>query len=264
MSILTLLSGALTLRTDTFKNLRERSDVFQRGFTLLLLVALLAGIFDVGVSAISSAARPESEAQVTDQAIRNFEQSYTGPAELQPMIESYIREGVAMVYEISSLPPNAGAAFRPVARFLDWLGQVLTKPFGFAVLGYFFLAALLVHLTSRWLGGRAGMSQMLGLGALSYSVQVLYPILSLLTLGQNLTQAAALGTISGLLGFLLFIWSLVIYVKAVAIAQEFSYGRAIGAILLAVGLVILVVVLAGCIVGGLAASLLASLFPGIR
>ncbi len=267
MNILSLLTGALTLRTETFKTLRERSDVFQRGFMLLLLIALLAGIFDAAVPLITSAARPANQQQVTQDVLRSMNEYspfFRNSPGMSAVVEPYVSEGVAMGFDISRLPPNAGEAFRPIARFLEWLGAVLTTPFSFAVLGYLLFAALLVHWMSRGLGGRAAMAQMLGLGALSYAPQIFNPVLSLLALGQNLTQAGALGTLNGLLGLVLFVWSTVIYVKATAIAQGFSYGRALGAILLALGLALLVVILIACLVGGLVASLLVPVFSSTR
>ncbi len=264
ISLAQLLGGALTLRTDTFKNLRERSDVFYRGFVLLLLIGLLAGAFAVAVPFVTQALHPLSEQQVTAEAISGFEQFSIGPGVYQSMIESYIREGTAMVYEIMALPPNAGAAFRPFKQILDWVGGLLTTPFTFGFMGFLLLFGLLVHWTSRWLGGRAGMAQMLGLTALGWAPHILDPISSLLTLGGNLTGAALFGTLNTLLGWLLLVWGAVIYVKATAIAQEFSYGRSIGAVLLAIVLILLAIVLLSCIVGGLFAALIASLVPAGR
>ncbi len=266
MNILSLLTGALALRTETFKTLRERSDVFQRGFILLLLIALLAAIFDTTVPVIERTVHPQSEAQVTQEVLRSIRSSspyFQNSPTIGAIVEQYVSEGVAMGFEISRLPPNAGPAFRPIASILNWLGEVLSKPFSFAVLGYLFLAALVVQLTSLWLGGRAAMAQMLGLGALSYAPQIFYPVSSLLMLGSNLTGLGAIGTVNGLLGLLLFAWSTVIYIKAVAIAQEFSYGRAMGAILIALGLVLLVVILLACLMGGLIASLLVPVLSNV-
>ena len=260
MNILSLLGGALTLRTETFATLRERSDVFYRGSLVMLFIALMMSAFAAGVPLL----HPATEAQVTAEALRGFMQSYNGPAAMQGMIEAYIREGIAIGFEIHQLPPNAGAAFGPIARFLEWLGAVLTTPWSGGVLGYLLLAGLLVHLTSRWLGGRAGMAQMLGLSALSYAPQIFYPVSSLLTLGGTLTGAGAFGALNSLVGLAIFVWSTIIYIKATALAQGFTYGRAIGAILLALLLVIGASVLLACLGGALIAGAISARVSATR
>ncbi len=261
MNILSLIGGALALRTDTFKTLRERSDVFYRGFLVVLVVGVLAGAFAAGGALVTRVLRPPNVNRVTQEALRGFENSYTGPPELKPVIASYIQESVAMAIEIDRLQPQAGAYARPIARLLRWLGETLAMPLGGGFLGLLLLGGLLVHLSSRWLGGRAGMAQMLGLGALGFAPQLLDPISSLLTLAGNLSGVGAFGPVRSLIGLVALVWGVVIYVKATAIAQQFSYLRAIGAIIIAVVLaallLVLIAVIVGLIVGGLIASLLA-------
>lgn len=259
MSTLTLIAGALTLKGSTFNMLRERSDVFYRGFLVLLLVGLFAGLFASGADLATRVLRPANERLITQEALRGFENSYTGPAEGRPVIESYITEGVGMGFEITRLPPQAGAAFRPFARLLNWLGQAASVPFGVGYLGMLLLGGLLVHLAARWLGGRAGISQMLGLSALAFAPHLLDPISSLLVLAGALTGTGALTTIENLIGFVVLVWGVAIYVKATAVAQGFSYGRAVGAVLIALGLGLLLVVLVAVIVGGLAAAAITAL-----
>jgi hypothetical protein len=264
MNIFSLVAGALMLRTDTFHALRERSDVFYRGFLVLFLVGLLAGAFAAGTDLATRVLRPANERLVTQEALRGFENSYNGPPEIRSMIGSYITEGVAMGFELSRLPPNSGAAFRPFARLLRWLGESIAVPFGSSFLGFLLLAGLVVHLASRWLGGRAGVAQMLGLSALGFAPYVLDPIARLLSLAGNLSGSGALGPVESLIGFVVFAWGTVIYVKATAIAQHFSYGRAIGAILIALGITFLSLVLLSVMVAAIFASLIASLVAATR
>ena len=264
MNILSLVGGALMLRTDTFKALSERSDVFYRGFFVIFVIGLLAGAFAAGTELTTRVLRPPNESLVTQEALRGFQNSYNGPAALRATIESYVTEGVAMTFELSRLPPNSGAAFRPFARLLSWVGESTAVPFGRSFLGLLLLAGLIVHLTSRWLGGRASLAQMLGLSALGFAPNVLDPLSSLFTLAGNLTGSGAFGPLASLIGLVVFAWGAVIYIKATAIAQQFSYGHAIGAILIALAITALSVVLIALVVGALVAGLIASLVAASR
>jgi hypothetical protein len=264
MNILSLIGAALMLRTGTFKALSERSDVFYRGFLVVFAIGLLAGAFASGTELVTRVLRPPNERLVTQEALRGFESSYIGPRALQPVIEAYISEAVAMSFERSRLPPNSGASLRPFARLLRWLGESIATPFGGNFLGFLLLAGLLVHLASRWLGGRAGVGQMLGLSAIGFVPHLFDPISSLLRLAGNLSGSGTFGPLESLIGLVVFVWGAVIYVKATAIAQQFSYGRAIGAILVALGLAALLVVLIAVIAGVLVVGLVASLAAAAR
>lgn len=264
MNTFSLITGALMLRTGTFQALRERSDVFLRGFIVVFLVGLLAGAFAAGTELTTRVFRPANERLVTQEALRGFENSYNGPPSFRSMIGSYITEGVAMAFELSRLPPNSGAAFRPFARLLNWLGESISMPFGRSFLGFLLFVGLLVHLASRWLGGRAGVAQMLGLSALSFAPFILDPIASLLRLAGSLSGTVIFGPVESLIGFVAFLWGAVIYVKATAIAQGFSYGRAVGAILIALGITALALVLIATIVAAIIAGLIVILAAAAR
>lgn len=264
MSILVMISGSLSLKDSTFRSLRDRSDVFYRGFLVLALVGLLAGLFAAGVELTTRVLRPANEKLVTEEAVRGFESSYYGPPEGRPVIEAYITEGVAMGFEVSRLPPRGGVAFRPFARVLNWLGQGASIPLGGGFLGMLFVGGLLVHLSSRWLGGRSGMAQMLGLSALAFIPHLLDPVSSLLGLAGSLTGSGAFAPIQSLIGLVVFVWGIVIYVKATAVAQEFPYGRAVGAVLIAFVLGFLLVVLVAVIFGALVAGGIVSLIAATQ
>lgn len=264
MKTISLLVGALTLRTETFKTLRERSDVFYRGFLLVILVGLVAGAFSAGTDLTTQVLRPPNEKAVTQEALRGFENSFNGPEDSRSIIESYLTEGVAMGFELSRLPPNSGAAFRPFTKLLRWVGQSVAFPFSSGFLGFLLFTALLVHLASRWLGGRAGIAQMLGLSSLSLAPHIFDPLSSLLKLTGNLTGSGAFGPLESLIGFVVFVWGLVIYIKATSIAQELSSARAIGSILIAVGLSALLAVLIAASMGAVVAGLIVSVIGASR
>jgi hypothetical protein len=257
-SLWSLIIGALLLRSSAFAELRARSDVFYRGFLVMLVIGLIAGAFEVATDLLKGLQAQPSEDQVIERALSGFENSYNGPPQLKDMIGSYIREGVAIGYEIAHLPPRAGVESQPLVTGLEAIGRIASTPFGFGFMGFVLLAGLMVQVTSRWLGGRATVAEMLGLSALSYAPDLfLRPLLSLLSLG-----GAVLSPLTGLLGFVLVVWETVIYIKATSVSQYFSVWRALGAILLAV-LVAFLVVCAFVIVvivvfSGLIASLIAA------
>lgn len=252
MKFADLFIGALTLKHRTFVSLRDNSEAFRRGFMVLLVAALVAGAFTSLVSAVQNASVANNKAQVIESAVSSFRSTYRGPAEMESVIESYIREGIGIGLDIAALPPRAGQGARPIAAILDYIGNVLSTPFHAGWTGWLLLAGLLVHFSSRLLGGRASIAQMLGLTSLAAAPHIFSALTALLTL------AGPLGAVNSLLGFLISIWSLIVYIKATAVAQNFSAGRAIGAIaigfLILIGIAILISILVGLIVGGFIAT----------
>ncbi len=150
-----------------------------------------------------------------------------------------------MAFEIANLRPQAGAWARPIADAVRWLGGTIAFPFG-NYLSSLLLIGLLVHLAARWLGGRAGIAQLLGVTALSAAPELfLSPLQSLISMGAAMAGAPGLTSINGLLRFISFLWGLAIYIKAAALTEEFTIGRAIGAVALMVVLLVAIVLVAG-------------------
>ena len=93
--------------------------------------------------------------------------------------------------------------------------------------------AFWVLLVAKLLGGRATLSQMLGCTALYVAPQIL-------------TILQVIPCLGAILGFVAFVWGLVIYVKATAVANELSSGRALLAAILPaavlIGLILLFVI----------------------
>lgn len=259
MKIQELFVGALILKTETFVTLRERSDVFYRGFLVLLFGGLIAGVFAGLVSFVDQFLPPPPKQIIIETAVEGFRGSYQGPEALKPLIEQYISESVSMVYDLIALPPRAGEGARPMVALLEWLGTTLTMPLTFAFMGRILFAGLVIQLTSRGLGGRASIAQMLGLSCLAAAPEVFTALPSLLTLFADVSGMEAIRAPNGLLGLLISLWELAIYVKATAVAQQFSMGRALGAIALGVGLVIVLAVLAAFVIAFIAAAIIVSL-----
>lgn len=251
MTLIDTLLGALLFRSETFDTLRERSDVFLRGFLALLIVGLIVG-FGMGLERVAEELTPPpTRERVIATALDSFRASYQGPSEIRPMIESYVTEITSMIYEIVVLPPRAGEVARPISSILTLIGTTLAVPFSWAWSGWLLFAGLLFHLTSRWLGGRAGIAQMLGLTALAAAPKLLLVLSSGLNILQTLV-GIPLGFLVPLIGLVVAIWSAVIYVKATSMAQGFSWLRALGAIVLGyvvlIGVLFVLVILFGLLV----------------
>jgi hypothetical protein len=248
MNVADLLVGALTLKTQVFTALRERSDVFYRGFLVLLLAALVAGAFGALGKAIGDVRPLATKAQLEQVALDQFNSRFNGSQATRAQIEPYVIEIADMIYDVRALPPQAGEAARPVGAVLDYVGNLLATPFTTMFVGTLLFAGLLFQLTSRWLGGQASMAQMLGLTALAAAPHLFTAVVNLLNL---LASAGGIGIFAGLasvIAAVLSIWSAAIYVKATAVAQQFSIWRALGAIALGVGILVAIVIVLGIVI----------------
>jgi hypothetical protein len=230
--MLQLARGALFLDTQTFAAQREAQDTFRKGVLLVVIITLLAGSLSFVVSTVKGFLPPKWDAQreeVEDQISQVFKfLPFEMDAETEQMIVGSIEAGLDMGFEIAQLPTPLP---RPVKDFLQSLGGWITAPL--LRLGGWMGYAFWVLLVAKLLGGRATLSQMLGCTALYVAPQIL----------TILQVVPCLGPI---LGFVAFVWGLVIYVKATAVANELSLGRALLAAILPaavlIGLISLVVI----------------------
>ncbi len=254
MNFSTLFVGALTLKNESFVALRERSDVFLRGFVVLLFAAIVAGLFAALSGALGDISPQLTKDQVIQIANQSFESSYNGPPEMKAQFQAYPGEIASMIYELETLPPRAGQVARPIAAIINYVGNVLVTPFSWMWAGWMLFAGLLFQFSARLLGGRASINQMLGLTALAAAPQIFSSLTSLLNLLAARADVTALGSLASLLSFIIAIWSAAIYIKATSVAQNFSLARSVGAIALGYGILILVVIVGvlvfGVVVGG--------------
>lgn len=256
--------GALTFRHATFAALRERSDVFARGFLVLAIAALIAGLASAIPPALERFGPTMTREQVLQQAQSSFDQSYNGPAATRAQVEPYVTEIAGMVYDLIALPPQGGDLARPVAAALTYARGVLENPFRWEFVGWLLFAGLVFHMASRALGGRASMAQMLGLTALAAAPGAFRVIPSLISLVVTLTSAPLIGALGGLLGFALTLWSAAVYVKATAVAQGFSLGRTIGALALGCGFMLVAAIVVGFVVALAFAGVIAAVVAQAR
>lgn len=230
--MLQLARGALFLDTQTFVAQREARDTFRKGVLLVVVITLLAGSLSFVVSTVEGFLTPRWDARrekVEDQISRVFEfLPFEMDTKTERMITGSIEAGLDIGFEIAQLPTPLP---RPLKAFLQALGGWITAPL--LRLGGWMGYAFWVLLVAKLLGGRATLSQMLGCTALYVAPQIL-------------TILQVIPCLGPVLGFVAFVWGVVIYVKATAVANELSLGRALlSAILPAavlLGLISLVVI----------------------
>lgn len=263
MNPLALVFDALTFRSETFQQLKNSPAVMVRGLQALILIALLVGLVAEGARQIErTAPRPAADAaQVADQLDR-----LAGPYANNPVFAAFargsIREGILMGMEIAALPPRGGAALKPIAAGLEFLGNWFETPFQAGWLVSLFFLGILVHLGARIAGGRGTITQLLGLTALAFAPALLTIVPIALNTVDRMSTLPGLAGLASVIGLLITLWQLGIYVKAVSVAEEISLGQSIGALLLAVviamALALVLLLVAGLVLGpvfGLLATL---------
>ncbi len=238
------IRDALLLRNAAFARLQDRPDAFFRGFTVIVVVALLVGL----------------PAFVID-VVRGFGPApVVEPTELQPGVH-FDREGLAPLLRAAGLPDAlveeallraeesalmAGtiateiqklptALPRPIAQIAQAKGRWLSQPFApagipltSAVLATWLGYGVWVMLVAKLLGGRASLHGFFG--ATAY-----FAAPHLLAVFDRVPVAGPILSVVGA------IWGLVIYVAATAASQRLSVSRALLAVVLPV--VVLLVVL---------------------
>ena len=211
---------ALLFKDEAYTQHAARADVLKRGLTLLVLATLLAGSLPFIVDVIGDLRLGSVEAQrrEAEQSIQELVTSMAPLRDLFGMPPGFEREmlaglrtGMEIGFSIAELPTPLP---RPLGQLLQNLGAFLSLPFSRLAgwIGY----ALWVLLIAKFLDGKATLSQMLGTTAL-YAVPHVLGILSFVP------------CLEAVLGLAATVWGIAIYVKAVAVANDFSIGRAIAA-----------------------------------
>jgi hypothetical protein len=230
--MLQLARGALSLDTQTFVAQREARDTFRKGVLFIVVITLLAGSLSLIVSTVKGFLPPRWDAQrdeVEDQISQVFKfLPFEMDAKTERMIVGSIEAGLDIGFEIAQLPTPLP---RPVKDFLQALGGWVTAPL--LRLGRWMGYAFWVLLVAKLLGGRATLSQMLGCTALYVAPRIL-------------TILQVIPCLGPILAFVAFVWGLVIYIKATAVANELGPGRALLAAILPaavlIGLISLIVI----------------------
>ena len=209
----------LLFREEAYQTHTARSDVMQRGLLVLVVVTLLAGLlpFLVGLVGdwISPAQPPE---WISSNQAPNLEDMFGSAAQYLPpdmgdAIEEFydpdIMEWVQMGMNIANLPTLMP---KSIGTLLQNLGAYVSLPL--QRLSGWMLYTLVALLIARLMGGKADVRRMLGATAL-YSIPHLLDMVSFVP------------CLGGLLGLVASLWGVGIYVKAVAVSNEISIGRAV-------------------------------------
>ncbi len=215
--LLQLAWDALLFKHEAYAQHVACADVLKRGLTLLVLVTLLAGVVSLIVNVVGDLRPMSAEAQrrEAEEGIQEFteyvdtmRQFFDVPPDFEEQMIAYMQAGMGIGFGIEALPTRLP---KPVGRVLHDLGAFLSLPFRRLAgwIGYGIWVLLVVKL----LGGRATASQMLGATTL-YAVPHVLDILGFVP------------CLGGMLGLVAIVWGIAIYVKALAVANEFSIGRA--------------------------------------
>ena len=238
--------GVLTLNDATFAAHLASRDALKRGLLLMVSVALLVGLIPF-LSGMASSFRSVDMAAVEREAERQIESSLQfNPAwqnpEFQSTFRQYFQMGFAIARDVMAIKPNVSFLPPWLERLMRAFGEWLSQPL--AWLGAWAGYALWVMLFAKLLGGRATLERMLAATSLFVVPHLLDVLGSLLTLLSGIQVAGAcFGLLNTLIGVVAWAWGIVVYVKATAVANEFSWGKATLVTLLPALLVALLAVL---------------------
>lgn len=248
MSIWRMVGHSLLLRTSSFVVWRDRPDVFGRGLLLLVIVSLVVGLANAATGLVRELQAP-SPGTALEQMRAGFRQGMEQarattdiPPEVERQIETYFEAGLGIGQAIAVLPVRIS---QPTGHILQAIGRFFSTPFDW--LGGWMLYTLLVTIAAHLMGGNGSVQQMLGLTALHAAPRLLGiipPLLGLIpvagpTLEVFTGAAVGIGT---------WIWGILIYIAATAVASEFDWARGILAVLAPV-LFVTILLLVGGVAG---------------
>jgi hypothetical protein len=230
-----VLRGALLFKTPLFGEFSQRSDVFFRGFVIVVLVALIGGIPSLIIDVANGIRGTVSVPAESHEVSSGFTEALTQlrsllavlPEEQRNAVVDQIRQGFEMGVDIAVATESQPTLLpRPIGRVLSAFGGWFSRPFAATILplaaaslatwlGY----GLFVMLTAGLLGGRSDIAGFLG-------------TTSLYSLPHLLNVFAVVGVFGPLVWFVAFVWGVAIYVKATAVSHEISLARAVVAVLL--------------------------------
>jgi len=222
-----LIRGAVTLDTAAFATMKEAKDGFKRGLILIAIVSLAVGLIPFGVDVVRGILPRNlaAERAKAEQGVQEFLKAFPFRPPQEPgvpSIEENIHMGMDIGFEIAALPRLLP---RPIAEFFEALGTWLSLPFARA--GGWMFYALVVLLVAKLLKGRATIAQMLACTSLYVVPQTLNIVGVLLSYIR-----CAGGVLSAIVSLVAMVWSIVVYIKGVAVANELSNGKAILATIL--------------------------------
>ena len=205
--LLKTMRGALTLNIPALVRFRDRQNVFRDGILVLVLVALVMGVVPFVVDFIGGFfTSPQAELAQVRQVFDQIEQ-FLPPGAVEPFRDQFLgnfEAGMEIGVEVEALPTRLP---KVIGRLFESLAGWVHQPL--AMLGGFLAYGIWVMLAARLLGGTGRLQEFLGTAALSA-----LPYLLLI-----LEKIPCLGT---LLGVVAWIWSLLIWIAATAVAHGWA------------------------------------------
>lgn len=220
------IGSALLLEDEAFVKLRDAENSFARGLMTIVTISLIVGLVLSLVSFIGAVGTTPAEemAQVQqgmEQALETMRQfgAFGGGPEAEAFWRIFMQNfqaGIEMGRDIGDVVVRTTPAPQPVVNFFEALGQWLSYPFGWISTWMFYGLVTLVF--AKLLGGTATIREMLG-------------TTSLVAVPHLLDAFGFIPFVGFLVGIVTFFWGLAIYVKGTAIANRFTLGRGLVAVL---------------------------------
>jgi Yip1 domain len=240
--LLTFVRGVLTFDDATYSVHVASRDALKRGLLLMVVVALLIGLFPF-LSGIANSFRRVDVAAMQGDIERQIEQRMQfNPAwqdpEFRQVFNEYFPAVFAIVRDIAAVKPNVSFLPDWLDRLLHAFGAWLSTPL--AWLGAWAWYALWVTLFAKLLGGRATLERMLAATTLTVVPHLLDVLVSLIGLLSGIPFVGACFGVGGwVIGLAAWVWGIAVYVKATATANEFGLDKASLATILPALLVLL-------------------------
>jgi hypothetical protein len=211
---LSTLLRTVILDDAAYQEWRERPNLFLRGIILIVVVTLMAGLVGLAVDFVERV-RPVNAADIRQQIDQVMELPFLqnmDPA-AQQMMDQILDLVVPMVSDVAQVEAPLP---RGIGSFFEAVGAWLTR--SLAALGGWLFYGALVLIAVNLLGGTARLPDFLG----TASVYAIPGLLALL---------APLHLCLGIFALIGAIWSIVVYIKATAVATGLDGGRAILAVI---------------------------------
>ncbi len=228
MTIIETIRGIMTLDTATFEEFKQSKHIFRNGWLYLVVISLIVGLVNPVaqvVTGVTNLSLEDERAAALEGATQFYEQfGQFGPTDDfdRETMSEYAKIWINVGFDIAEMPTILP---RQIDTILQAVGNFISSPFN--GMGFWMFYTLLVLVCAKILGGRATVQQMLGLTALYMVPHILDVLIKLLGLVPTVG-----GGIAFPLGLITFFWGLAVYVKATAVSNEFSMGRAVFAVLL--------------------------------
>lgn len=207
-------NGALLLRKNVLKEMREAPDVVRQGLMVVLLVGLLVGGVD-GVRRAFFVLDPRPELMRVQLSMERSldQQAMMSNTERQRAFITLVKDNLphafAIVYQVQELPAPLPRSLRAV---LQGLGVFVSRPLTF--LQWALVASIFTHIAARWFGGQGTLQQMIGLGVLSVAPHALDALVFVPVLGTTFLILA-------------WGWGFAVLVVGTSIAHRLETGRAL-------------------------------------